>query len=101
MNAVNVPVTVTPAAAARIAELGFEKQVEQMVEYARGNFPKLQRIEVVLNDPYDTGGPVGVAVLGWTDREFDPADKTRQNMARWQVKNFPPEVLEYLLLDCK
>jgi hypothetical protein len=100
MNAVNVPVTVTPAAAARIAELGFEKQVEQMVEYARANFPKLLRIEVVLNEPYDTGLPLGVAVLGWTDREFDPNDNTGANKIDWLITHFPPEVLEYLNLDC-
>jgi hypothetical protein len=98
MNAVNIPLTVTPEAAARIAELGFQKQVEEMIEYARQHFPKLLRIEVVLTDRYDMGGPPGVTVKGWTDRVFDPADKTQANLTRWEVTTFPPEVLEHLNL---
>jgi hypothetical protein len=99
MNAVNIPVSVTPEAAARIAELGFEKQMEQMIDYARQHIPKLVRIEVVLTDRYDMGGPPGVTVKAWTDREFDPNDTTQDNLYRWVVGTFPPEVLEHLHLS--
>jgi hypothetical protein len=99
MNAANGPLTVTQEAAARIAELGFEKQVEQMIAYARQHFPKLVRIEVVLTDRYDMGGPPGVTVKGWTDRVFDPTDKTYENLVHWAVTTFPPEVLEHLHLS--
>jgi hypothetical protein len=102
MNAVNVPITVTPEAAQRIAELGFQKQVEEMIDHARQQIPQLERIEVVLVDRYDMGGPPGVTIRAWTDRAFrafDPADKTRQNLIRWEVTTFPPEVLEHLSLD--
>jgi hypothetical protein len=47
------------------------------------------------------GGPPGVTVLGWTDRGFDPEDKTRENKNRWLITHFPPEVLEHLNLDCR
>jgi hypothetical protein len=99
MNAVNVPLTVTPEAAARIAELGFHKQVEQMIDYARQQIPKLVRIEVVLTDRYDMGGPPGVTIKAWTDRDFDPADTTYDSLVRWVVATFPPEVLEHLHLS--
>jgi hypothetical protein len=100
MNAVNVPLTVTPEAAARIAELGFHQQVEQMIDYAQQQIPKLVRIEVVLTERYDMGGPPGVTVKAWTDRDFDPADKTRANLDRWFVTNFPPAVREHVNLRC-
>jgi hypothetical protein len=92
-----IPVTVTPEAAARIAELGFEKQVEQMIEYAR-HMPQVIRIEVVLNDRYDMGGEPGVAIEAYSTREYDPNDTTRRDRIRWEVDTFPPEVLEHLLL---
>jgi hypothetical protein len=100
MNAVNVPLTITPDAAARLAELGFEKQAEQMIEYAQQHIPKLLRIQVVLNERYDMGGPPGVSIEAWTNRTFDPADKTFDNLIRWEVTTFPPEVLEHLHVDC-
>jgi hypothetical protein len=72
MNGINVPVTVTPEAAQRLAELGFEKQAEQMIDYARQHIPQLLRIEVVLTDRYDMGvlrespsppGPIRSSIL--------------------------------------
>jgi hypothetical protein len=100
MNAANVPLTITPEAAQRLAELGFQKQAEQMIDHARQHIPRLVRIEVVLTDRYDMGGPPGVTIKAWTNREFDPADQTRDNLIRWEVTNFPPEVLEHLKLRC-
>jgi hypothetical protein len=99
MNAVNVPMTVTKEAAERIAELGFEKEVEQMIAYAREHVPQLERFEVILVDRYDMGGPPGVTIRAWrTLREFDPMDQTYQNLIQWLVTTFPPEVLEHLTL---
>jgi hypothetical protein len=100
MNAVNVPLTITPQAAQRLAELGFQKQAEQMIDYARQHIPNLVRIEVVLTDRYDMGGPPAVSIEAWSDRPFDPADQTYDNLVRWEVKTFPPEVLEHLHVDC-
>jgi hypothetical protein len=99
MNAVNVPITVTPEAAERIAELGFEKQAEQMIDYAQQQIPQLERIEVVLVDRYDMGGPPGVTIRAWrTLREFVPTDKTEDKVVRWEIATFPPEVLQHLHL---
>jgi hypothetical protein len=92
-----IPVTVTPEAAARIAELGFQTQIEQMIEHAR-HLADVVRIEVMLNERYDMGGEPGVAVWAWAPRPFDPNDTTDRDLARWEVDTFPPEVLEHLLL---
>jgi hypothetical protein len=90
-----VPVTVTPEAAARVAELGFQTQIEQMIEHAR-HLPDVVRIEVVLNERYDMGGEPGVSVWAWATRPFDPNDSTDRDLTRWEVDTFPPEVLEHL-----
>jgi hypothetical protein len=49
-SAATIPVSVTPEAAARLAELGFQAQADRMIEYARQNLPELVRIEVGLNE---------------------------------------------------
>jgi len=91
-----IPVTVTPEAAARIAELGFHQQVDQMIDHARQHLPDVVRIEVVLNERYDMGGEPGVTVEAWGTRPFDPADKTQRDLVGWEVDTFPSEVLEHL-----
>ncbi len=93
----SLPVTVTPQAAARIAELGFHKQVEQMVDHAR-SLPDVIRIEVVLNDRYDMGGEPGVAVQAWADRSFETAEPLTRKLIDWMIDSFPAEVLEHLHL---
>ncbi len=93
------PATVTPEAAARITELGFQAEVDRMIGHARQNLPDLVRIEVVLAERYDMGGAPGVAVEAYSNRPFDPADRTSSELARWAVTHFPPEVLEHLHLS--
>lgn len=100
MNAVNIPVTIAPEAAARIAELGFEKQVAQMIDYARDHFSGLVRIEVGLNLRYDEPDtPDGVVIEGCCDLPYDPSDRTREDLLSWMVTTFPPQVMEHLTLN--
>jgi hypothetical protein len=91
-----VPVTVTPEAAARIAELGFQTQIEQMIEYARGHLPDVVRIEVVLNERYDMGGEPGVTVEAYGTRPFVPGETISWDLIGWAVDTFPSEILEHL-----
>src|SRR5262245_16695803 len=91
-----IPVTVTPEAAARIAELGFQPHVDRMIEHAREHIPEARRIEVWLNERYDEDSPPGVAVDVWCARDFDPDDRTDWDLGYWVVNTFPPEVLEHL-----
>jgi hypothetical protein len=50
----DVPLTIQPDAAARIAEWGLQRQFEQMLEQVRKLIPDLRRLAVVLEPPYDT-----------------------------------------------
>jgi hypothetical protein len=91
-----IPVSVTPEAAARIAELGFQPQVDRMIEYARQHLPELVQIEVVLNERWDTGGEPGVAIEAWSRRPYNPVERISWKLTEWMVANFPSEVLEHL-----
>ena len=53
-TAIDVKVTVTPEAAARVAELGFQKEFDQLIEHARTTIPGVRWIEVRMEPPYDT-----------------------------------------------
>jgi hypothetical protein len=92
-----VPVTVTPEAAARIAHLGFQAEVDRIIDYARQHLPDLDRIEVELHDQYDLSDEPLLVIEAYGRRPFDPADKTENEMDRWIVTEFPPEVLENVI----
>jgi hypothetical protein len=92
-----VPVTVTPEAAARIAKLGFQAPVDRIIDYARQNLPDLDRIEVDLHDRYELGDEPVLVIEAYSRRPIDPADQAENEMDRWIVREFPPQVLEHLI----
>jgi hypothetical protein len=98
-NSATVPVSVTPEAAARIDAMGLQTHVERMIDHACKVLPELQRIEVVLYDRYEQGNEPGVAIDVHSKQPFDPATRIDEQLTRWVVKEFPPQVLEHLLLD--
>ncbi len=94
----SVPVTVTPEAAARIAELGIQAAVDQMLGHALQTIPDLQRLEVVLDGPYDTHEEPYLTIHATTDRILVPGDTTEKGWTDWELSTFPPEVLEHIAL---
>jgi hypothetical protein len=93
------PVTVTPDAAARLAELGLETEVDQILEHARQVLPELARIEVVRIDRYDMGGEPGIAVEAYGKNYSSPDAGIFWKLADWMATTFPPAVLEHVSVD--
>lgn len=94
-----VPVTISPEAADKVRELGRERELEQMLEHACRTVPDLLSIDVELVEPYDCGDTPRVVVNVWMrepDRWED--DHTQQELGRWEVRTFPPEVNEHFTL---
>jgi hypothetical protein len=95
----HVPVTISPEAAARIAELGLRNAVGRMVDYAVQHLPELDRIEVTLYDRYELCDEPGLAIDAYSHGRFDPAGKTDQDLDRWMVAEFPPKTLQHVILS--
>jgi hypothetical protein len=90
-----IPVRVADDAAARVAELGMQRELEQMIEHARQTARGLKGIQVLLEyDPVHPTDPPEVVI--WVHDDVSPegaaADKTLQKWAEWLVHTFPPEV---------
>jgi hypothetical protein len=94
---IEAPLTITPEAAARIAELGMQKEFEQMIAYVREVVPELAAIEVVRELPYDTDWEP-VSITAYSDQVFAPGDNTSAKLDEWVVTTFPPQVLEHLVV---
>ncbi len=94
---IDVPVTISPEAAARIAELGMHRELQQMIEHVRQVVPELAAIEVAREPAYDMDWEP-VCITAYSDRPFQVGDDTSANLIRWRVEMFPPQVLDNLCL---
>jgi hypothetical protein len=99
MAAATIPVKVAEDAAARVAELGMQREFDQMIEHAKETLPSLRSIRVTLEyDPECPTNPPGVVI--WAHRDdlvekgkLDPADEDYTN---WKISTFPPKVLWHI-----
>ena len=92
MSTITVPLTVTPEAAARVAELGMQREFEQMLEHGQQTVPALVAVEVELAEPYDTGDESSVLIQFIMKNPHLEDDPTYWDYAAWKVQTFPPEV---------
>jgi hypothetical protein len=98
MTMATIAVTVTPEAAARIAELGMQAELERMLQHTRQTVSALRAIEVQLALPYDTGEETTIVIEVTMDDPRCDDDPTDTDWARWQVRNFPTEVCRYFVM---
>ena len=90
--ATTIPVTIQPDAAAFLAEIGQERELEIMLDHARQTVPHLRALDVVLHDFPETGPP---SLTIDAHREPLPGggwDRADMEFIRWQIATFPPEV---------
>jgi hypothetical protein len=90
---VGVPLTITDEAAARVAELHMEDELERMLDHTRRTLSGLRRLQVVLDPPYDTGDEPYITIEATRDASLhQPGDPTSTECGIWKVTTFPPEV---------
>jgi hypothetical protein len=92
MTPTTVPVTVTPEAATRVAELGMQAELERMLEHTRQAVSGLRAIEVQLALPYDTGDETSIIIQATMDDPHLEYDPIEDQLGAWQVRTFPPDV---------
>jgi len=95
---VNVPVDVTPEAAARVAELGMQAALERTLAKVREMVPDLERLEVLLEPADDTGNEPYLTIQAHVTRWPRWDDSSQRAWARWQLAAFPPEVVRHVAL---
>jgi hypothetical protein len=93
----DVPVTITPEAATRVAELGMQKELDQMIAHVREVVPDLVLIEVAREPPYEVDWEP-VTITAYSDRPYVPGDNSNWELIRWSAETFPPQVLENMLI---
>jgi hypothetical protein len=95
MNPTTIPVTITPEAAARVAELGMQREFEMMLDYVRQISPGLRSVEADLRLPYDTGDDLGVLIKGRLAEPYCRESGLRSQLRAWRSATFSPDVGRY------
>lgn len=92
METTTMPATITPEAAARVAELGLQREFDLMLEHVRKIVPGLRSITVTLAPPYDTGDEPCVLIEVIMDNPHLPYDPTEMDWGKWKITTFSPDV---------
>lgn len=98
--ATSVPVMVMPDAAARVAELGHQVQLEQMIEQVIKLIPRLLRVEVILVPDYDEGGDPGVVIEALVNPSATTEGGGRHLWRKWKISTFPTDISRHYSLLC-
>ena len=93
-----IPLTITPEAAAHVAELGLREPFEQMLEHARQTIPGLRSLEVNLQPPYDIGGGECVIIDAYVTPPTGTNDPREREFNWWKSSTYSPEVSQHFCL---
>jgi len=98
-----VPLEVTEKAAAHIARLGMQQELEQMLAWVRRHVTSLQEIRVTVRTHFSYGKLPPLVVI-WASRakpaEGTPYDLIEWEWAGWKAQTFPPQVCTSFTLFC-
>ena len=93
MATMTVPVNVTPEAKSRIAELGMQREFEEMLEYSQAQIPDVRTFEVYLDHgSQDVPDPCVVIVGVLPQGTAMPEPSFDWRIGDWKIRTFPPEV---------
>src|SRR5262249_38438551 len=94
----NIPVKVDPEAAARVAELGMEREFQEMLDHTREVVPGLRFIEVELHHYPDDPSDERIVIISVRNLPGPGDDPTDRQWGAWFVRRFPPEVCRHFVM---
>jgi hypothetical protein len=96
----SVPIIVAPEAAARVQELGMQRELEAMLDHTRQHVAGLQSIEVILyHDETEPGQPRVIIAAHLDDSGPANDDPVSRQWGRWFVTTFAPTVRRWFGFD--
>lgn len=92
-----IPVTIQPDAAAFLAEIGMERDLERMLDHAKATIAHLYAIDIELHD-YPETGPPSLTIHAHRDPYPGESDRAWLTFSNWAGATFRPEVLQNMSL---
>jgi len=98
-----IPLEVTEEAAAHVATLGMQKELEQMLDWVRQHVASVREIRVAMRRRY-TRDKTPPCVVIWASQakpaEGTPYDLMTWEWSDWKAQTFPLQVCTSFLLMC-
>lgn len=96
-----IPVTFTPEASERIAELGLKAEVQEMIEHTKQAIPDAVGINVEHWYDYESGGPPQLTIIAWKPGVSQSLDDyaPQDEWSLWLIGHFPPAVSRWVSFD--
>jgi len=97
----DVPVVISTDAAARIAQLGIQREVEQMLEHTRQTVPGLEAIELeAWDDEFEPGQP-HLTINAWRPGCSTSVDDfaPQEVLGSWLMRTFSADVTRWISFD--
>jgi hypothetical protein len=94
-----IPITVVPAAAARVDELGLRREFEQMLDYLQRHVPGLRAIAVHLDAEVNMWDNASIVLTTHQDAPGQAVDPSRRQWRAWLAATFPGDVLRHFVRD--
>jgi hypothetical protein len=98
MSTNTIPVRVSPEAAAHVAELGLQGELEEMLAHTRQAVPGLRAIDVILAPACDIEDDPRVILEVTTPAPNMPYDPAETEWGKWFVRTFPPDVVRHFCM---
>lgn len=95
----SLPVTVTPEAAARVAELGFQLVVDDIIAQAHRIFPDLQSLHLTLVPSFEMDDIPWLVIECRADRAEREARDALVAWYTWRAESLPFEVGRHFMLS--
>jgi hypothetical protein len=99
MQSLSVSVTISPDAAARLAELGFEKDFDQAVAQALSLLPGLRSLHLTLMPSYEMDDIPWLVLECYGDRSEQEARPGLIAWYTWRADNLPLDVGRHFMLS--
>lgn len=93
------PVTISPEAGARVAELGFQPVVDDAIAQALGILPGLQSLHLVLVPSYEMDDIPWLVLECCGDRSEQEAQDALVAWYTWRAESLPFEVGRHFMLS--
>src|SRR5262249_20666116 len=93
-----VPIAIEPDAAARVAELRMQAELDRMIEHTYSVVPNLQRINICVAEPSDVGDEFGIIIEAHRKDVPIGRDRTQWDWGTWMVSTFAPDVCRHFVM---
>lgn len=98
MATTTMPAAIAAEAAARVAELGLQREFVMMLDHTRKIVPGLRSITVTLAPPYDTGDEPCVIIEPLMDKPHLPYNPAEREWEKWIIQTFSPDVYRHFVM---